>query len=782
MKPFFRQIQRQISRQLRQLQAWVDGWMPDSITRTSRSVTRHLHWTATQMWDVVPKLKPFSRYAKLVIYNPKGSEPIATLPLLRQKYWLGRDPHLCDFPIINPHVSATHLILEKNKQGHYEIQDKESTHGLYHRGHRVKRLKLQHRNQLTLGDPRMADVVKIIYLNPPPLALRLMRWGLGSVGGLLTLLILVLLSPLVPDVSRLPELNQKPTVVYATTGQELNNPLHFADQFQHLSAQRLADIPKVIKDAVLASEDSRFYWHPGLDPIGIVRAILNRHSGSQQGASTLTQQVARSLFPFVGQDYTIIRKLREALVSLKLELFQSKDFIFLAYLNNIYLGVNVYGFMDAAPVYFGKPLSQVNLSEAATLTAMVTGPNASAAALCNRQSKNHPLLKKDRDRILDRMAAQHRIDVILARDTKRIPIQPSPAFCRNYDVIQKAPYFTDYVLYRELPQLLATTADEGNFIVESTLNWAMQQEAEASFNRILNRYGVSKRITQGAMITLDAQTGAVLAMVGGANPSPQGLNRALDIQRQPGSTFKLFTYLAALLRGIQPDKSYSCAPITWSSFTYEGCSARANGARQLTMAEGLALSENPIAFRIAAEVGLSKVIQMAQSLGIKSPLQETPGTVLGQSEVSLLEMTRAYGMVANGGKALSVHTIAQIRDSNRCPQKSDPQNCPVIYQNQHPEAAQKQVLDPNLTATMTSLLQTAVAEGTGRAAYLQGVQVAGKTGTTNDDRDLWFIGYLPEQKLVTGVWLGNDDNSSTQPGAHRPAAELWADYMAKLIN
>ena len=603
----------------------------------------------------------------------------------------------------------------------------------------------------------------------------------GSLGAGIAMALLFL-TPVLPDVGRLPELNFKPTVVLAQGGEALFNPLTSSPEFRHLSSNTLKDFPQVIQDAVLASEDSRFYWHPGVDPIGIARAIAVRGSGSVQGASTLTQQVSRSLFPFVGQEFSIWRKVREALVATKLEVFHSKRFILLAYLNNVYLGDRVYGFLDAAQIYFGKPLTQVTVQEAATMVAFLPQPNPFAYGMCNPDSALHGELKDARDRVIQRMADQGRIPAQEAVNATRTPIQPRPEFCRNFDAVQKAPVLTDYTLYREFPKLLGMKADEGNFVITSTVDDPLQREATDSLEAALAQSGIPEQFEQGAIVTLNAQTGAILAMVGGSKASyvPRGLNRAVDALRQPGSTFKLFTYLAALEKGIEPTDTFSCDDLVWQEQPYEACQ-RSQGRSAITVAEGLAQSENPIALRLAQEVTLPRVISTARRLGINSKLEETPGVVLGQSEVTLLEMTRAYAAIANGGKLVRPHSIGLIQDSNRCPNAEDIGSCTVVYENTLEPQSQKQVVETEITQVLTPMLQQVVENGTGGNAFLGGVQVAGKTGTTDDRRDLWFIGYLPEQQWVTGVWLGNDNNDSTEGESSR-AAQVWADYMAKAIR
>ncbi|MCM1982398.1 transglycosylase domain-containing protein [Lyngbya confervoides] len=781
MSRLIRTVQRWLATRLKKLVRWVETWPTHSLSRFYRTTIPNIRQSMTRLWSVVPKLKPFASVPKLIVENPQSDKKRSTYPLLRQSYFFGRDPNQSQIQIKHTSVSGQHFSLHRTESGNYKILDENSRYGLYYRGQQVKEHFLKPGDKLSLADPRLADVVTLTYEYPAPLPHRLEKGSAYAAIAIALGLGLLFLTPILPNVSRLPELNLKPTVVLARGGEELFNPLTFSPEFKHRNSQRLKDFPQAVRDALLASEDSRFYWHPGVDPLGITRAIALRGSGQVQGASTLTQQVARSLFPYVGgSEFTLTRKIREALVALKLEIFHSKDFVLLAYLNNIYLGDRIYGFLDAAPIYFGKPLGQTNLQEAATLVTLLPQPNRFAYGMCDRDSSVHQELKNARDRVIERMADQGRIKAQEAVNATRTPIQPSPDFCRNLDAVQKAPYLTDYTLYREFPKLLAMKADEGNFVISSTLDYPLQREATASLERALAQHGIPERFDQGAILTLDAQTGGILAMVGGRNYSPGSFNRAIDAQRQPGSTFKLFTYLAALEKGIEPSDRFSCAALVWQGQSYDPCQ-RAGAQGSISVAQGFALSENPIALRLAQKVTIPTVLETAKRLGVSSALEQTPGVILGQSEVTLLEMTRAYTAIANGGKLVRAHTIAQIQDSNRCTDNQQVESCTVIYKSDLEPQAQQQKIQLEDTQALTQMLQQVVDEGTGTNATLAGVSVAGKTGTTDDRRDLWFIGFLPQQQWVTGVWLGNDSGEATNSESSR-AAQVWADYMAKAIR
>ncbi|HEY9642217.1 MAG TPA: penicillin-binding transpeptidase domain-containing protein, partial [Coleofasciculaceae cyanobacterium] len=464
------------------------------------------------------------------------------------------------------------------------------------------------------------------------------------------------------------------------------------------------------------------------------------------------------------------RKIREAMVALKLETMYSKDFLMLTYLNRVYLGSGNYGFEDAAQFYFGKSAKELNLSEAATLVGILPAPNRFNPV------RDYQTAVELRDRVINRMATQGAISPEEAQRARRSRIEINPAAIKELESTI-APYFYGQV-FQDLETLLgAQLAQEGNFIVESSLDTQMQSKAESSLQNAVTTMGGSGGFSQGALLTLDTGTGEVLAMVGGVNFQQSQFNRATQALRQPGSTFKAFAYTAAIEQGISPSTPFSCAPLNWQGQFFEGCHS---GAGSLDMYSGLARSENVVALRIAQEVGLDKVVQVARRLGITAKLDPVPGLVLGQSEVTLLELTGAYSVFANRGVRNQPHTINRILDSSDCTNPKDIKTCRVIFDYQQNAQTNQPVLDPQVAATMTSLMQGVVQSGTGRNAAL-GLGEAGKTGTTNDNTDLWFVGYIPGQALATGIWFGNDDNTPTG-GASADAAQLWGNYMQQVIR
>lgn len=689
--------------------------------------------------------------------------------LIGDRYILGRSSRSCDIVIPNGVVSQVHCSLHRDKKNphHFILEDEHSTNGIYCNRRRLKSLTLRHGDVITLGPPELAKTAKITYHNPPAAWRQLIPYSLYGIGGLLALLTLAIIwEGRKYSVYPLPSGVSGPVVIYARDGQTPLNPI---SKQTHQEIDRVREFSAYLPKALIASEDSRFYWHFGVDPYGIVRALVinSQDKGIRQGASTLTQQLARSLFPEVGRENTAGRKLREIIVALKLEAVYSKDTILKTYLNQVYLGVGNYGFEDAAQFYFEKSARELSLAEAATLVAMLPAPN-----LYN-PVQDYDTSVQLRNRVITRMAALKMISPEEADRARRSRIQISPKATKALSS-SIAPYFYGYV-FEELRDLLGDeVAKEGNFIVETGLNLELQAKAEKSLKQSVKTTGPAYKFSQGAIVTLDSKTGEILALVGGNDYKQSQFNRATQAKRQPGSTFKVFAYAAAMEKGISPGKVYSCSGVYWMGQAYKPCE-RSGGA--VDMYRGLALSENAIALRVAQDAGLNRVIEMAQRLGVKSELQASPGLILGQSEVTLLEMAGAYGTFANEGVWKRPHAIRRILDGGDCTDPKKWQTCRVVYAFDEDKNSTKQAISPALAQTMTNLLRGVVQSGTGRIASI-GLGEAGKTGTTDKAVDLWFIGYVPSRAIVTGIWLGNDNNSATQ-GSSGQAAALWGNYMAQ---
>lgn len=738
-----------------------------AITQAVQTVQAKVHFSQLV-------LKPNTRVPELRVQDT-DADKAEVYPLLGDRYSLGRSSKSCDIIVRNPVVSQIHLSLTRTgrRQKSFEIKDEGSTNGIYRGRRRIASKLLRHGDIFTLGPPELAQSVRIQYYDPPPWYVKATTWGLYGFGGLMALLVLAIgIEWQKFSVRPLPTATGGPVIVIARDGQ---TPLRPPRTTSHGEMKQLSEFSPYLPKAVVASEDKRFYWHLGVDPIGIARAtFIISKGGDRQGGSTVTQQVARSLFrEYVGSADSLGRKVREAIVSLKLEFFYSKDKLLLTYLNRIFLGGDTYGFEDASQYYFGKSARDVSLAESATLVGILSAPN-NFNPCGDNQSRQRAIVL--RNAVIARMLEQGRISQEEANRGRRSPLEVSPKVCQEQSNTI-APYFYSYV-FNELQYLLGEElAREGNFTIETSLDPRIQRQAEASLRNSVNNSGATYRFSQGAIVTLDSSTGTILALAGGLDYKQSQFNRVTQAHRQAASTFKIFTYAAALDRGISPSKLYSCASLVWVN-RYEGCNHGASGSTD--MYTGIALSENVIALGVAQDVGLDNVVRMAQRLGIESKLNPVPGLVLGQSEVYPLEMTGAFGAIANRGVWNRPHAITRIVDSSDCSDRNNPNTCRVIYAYD-PATNGKRILRPEVASQMNSLLRGVVRVGTGRNASLGLGEEAGKTGTNSDNRDLWFIGYIPSRQLVTGVWLGNDDNSPTR-GTSGQAAQVWGNYMRQVVN
>lgn len=733
--------------------------------------------TVTQAFQAAQQKISFSQIALKSGAQPAVLEAdyqgkVERYPLLGDRYLIGRSSQDSDIVIGSPIISQIHASLTRdpNRPGRpFVLKDKQSTNGLYRGKKRLRYWVLQHGDVLTLGPTELADAVTVRYINPPPRYLQGLRYGLYGFTGVTALVgawIIGLEWPKLP-MRPMPESVQGPVVIYAEEEGEVI-PLRPEPTQAHQEKSRLGEYSRYLPQAVIASEDTRYYWHLGIDPLGVTRALVTniRGGGIREGGSTITQQLARSVYrEYVGTDDSASRKVREAIVALKLETFYSKNFLLLMYLNRVYLGGNLYGFEDAAQFYFDKSAADLTLSEAATLVGILPAPNAFNPV------SDYDAAVDYRNRVLERMTALGMVSAEDAKRARRSRIEISPKAREELQSI-RAPYFYTYI-FQELEAVLGVDlAREGNFIVEGTLDLDMQADAETALQTHVTSTGQALNYDQGAVVTLDTQTAAILAYVGGVDYQNSQFDRVSQALRQPGSTFKVFAYAAALEQDVSPGQAFGCNPLTWQGQSFGGCRS---GGGALDMYTGMALSENVVALRIAEAAGLNNVVQMAQRLGIESDLDPVPGLILGQSEVTPLEITGAFGAIANAGVWNPPHGIRRVLDSSDCADPNDANSCRIIYEFGQTGNTNQPAIAAAMAQTLTELMQGVVRSGTGRNAYL-GLGEAGKTGTTNDNRDLWFVGYLPRQGLTTGIWLGNDDNTATY-GSSGQAAELWGTYM-----
>jgi penicillin-binding protein 1A len=518
----------------------------------------------------------------------------------------------------------------------------------------------------------------------------------------------------------------------------------------------LDKMPDRLLESFIAAEDRRFYQHNGIDYQAILRAAKSNVSAQKivQGGSTITQQLARMVF--LNQEKTLERKLREALLARKIERNLTKEQILERYLNLVYLGSGAYGIADASWRYFGKSVSDLELPEMALLAGLPAAPSDYSPLV------NPDVAKQRRDTVLQRMQVEGFISASVAEAAMEEPLNLNPELPKRLET--EAPYFTTYV-QKELQRILpAETLERGGLTVETSLNREWQQHARETLQKLVKQEGSYENFRQGALVAIDPDTGEVRAMVGGTDFEDTQFNRVTQAQRQPGSTFKGIIYTAAIAAGFSPYKAYEDVPYKVDGYKPQNYNHTHVG--WVSIADALARSINVVAVKTLIDIGFKPTIELAHEMGIKSELQSTYSLALGSSEVNLLELTNAYATIANQGKYLEAHGIRKVINRQG----------KVIYK--HPTKG-KQVFGKDTAAIVTWMLQRVVYAGTGRAASLPNRPVAGKTGTTDRARDLWFVGYVPQ--LVAGVWLGNDDNEPTW-GSSGTAAYGWRQFMAPLVE
>ncbi|MFM7424250.1 MAG: transglycosylase domain-containing protein [Elainella sp.] len=510
-------------------------------------------------------------------------------------------------------------------------------------------------------------------------------------------------------------------------------------------------MPKLLPEAFIASEDRDFYQHGGIDYDAVVRAGLRNLLARDvvEGGSTITQQLARIVF--LGQERSLGRKVREALLAQKMEAELTKQQILERYLNLVYLGSGAYGVADAAWIYFSKTVDQLSLGEMAMIAGMAPAPSDYSPLI------NPDLARQRRNIVLERMAYVGAISNAERDAAQAEPIAVKPG-AQKY-VQSEAPYFTSYV-QQQLSDLVPKEELElGGLTVETTLDLKWQKLAQETVNYAIENYGPSGDFGQAALVSLDPRTGEIKSLVGGDDFEKSQFNRATQAQRQPGSTFKAFVYSAAIAAGFSPYRSYIDGKYVVDGYEPQNYGKNYRGS--VSLKDALTSSINIVAVKTLVDVGFEPVVELAKKMGIKSSLLPAYSLALGTSEVNLLELTSAYGTLANEGNHVEAHAVTRIY--NRFGK--------LIYQADFdPERA----LDADSASIMTWMLEGVVANGTGRNAYLPDRQVAGKTGTSEKRRDLWFVGYIPQ--LVTGVWLGNDDSSPTW-GESSTAALTWYNFM-----
>lgn len=528
------------------------------------------------------------------------------------------------------------------------------------------------------------------------------------------------------------------------------------------------DIPKIVIQAFIAAEDSRFFQHGGFDTQSMFRAFFKNIQAGHivQGGSTITQQVAKQLY--LSPEKSYVRKIKEALLALKIEKYLTKEEIITLYLNHIYLGHGTYGIEAAAQGYFGKNARELTLAEAAILAGLPKAPNTYSPY-------NHPDKAYQRQTyVLNRMLEDGYITEkerarALATRIKLRSIKPKDKI---------AAYFIENIRRYILEKYGGDVLYKEGLEVYTTLNIKMQTAArdavEQGVAEVEEREGYKKGELQGAFYAMDAKTGAVMAMVGGRSFQRSEFNRATQSRRQPGSAFKPIIYTAAFDKGMTPSTVIVDSPLAYPDPQQpDGMWTPQNFDRKFlgptTIHNALIHSRNIVSIKILEEIGLDYAISYAKNMGITSPLSRNLSLALGTSGVTLAELVQAYGVLANGGQRVQPFFITKIVDRTG-----------HVFEETHPKV--EQVIDPRIAFMTTCIMQDVVESGTAQMIKRLGRPVAGKTGTTDDTRDAWFLGFTPS--LVAGAWVGFDQERAMgrQEVGGRAAAPIWLYFAQKALD
>jgi len=580
------------------------------------------------------------------------------------------------------------------------------------------------------------------------LAKRYLSYAAGLIGLWLLWIFITL-----PDIDKLNTFSKAPSIlIKSEDGQIIGS---FGDIYGDYLP--FGELPASLVDAVIATEDRNFYHHFGIDPWGLLRAgfadIKARHL--VQGGSTITQQVAKNVF--LTSERSFSRKIREMMLAIKLERRYSKQEILSIYLNRVYLGSGNYGVDAAAHRYFDKSGRDLTLSESAIVAGLLKAPSrfspTSDSLLAAKRADQVLVNMQDAGYLNEQQATKAREEL-----AKTMSTRPRHA--------QSTLYFADWIA-DQLPDYIGNVQED--LVVTTTLRPDWQLLAEKAVNDIMDKEGADHDASQAALLTMTPD-GAVRAMIGGRSYGKSQFNRATQSLRQPGSSFKLFVYLAALEAGFTPGTMVEDKPISIPIVggTWEPGNYNQKYLGVMNLKDAVTESVNTVAVQVAMSVGLDNIIAMARRLGITSDLEEVPSIALGSTEVSLIELTGAYAHLAAGGAIVNPYGITAINTSG-----SD-----SVYVRQ--TSGGGMALTPHIVGEMSDMLMSVVENGTGRAAQI-GRPVAGKTGTTSDYRDAWFVGFTPQ--LVTGVWVGNDNNIEMKKvtGGMLPA-QIWHQFMQAALQ
>jgi penicillin-binding protein 1A len=583
-------------------------------------------------------------------------------------------------------------------------------------------------------------------------ALLLVLFALGAVAGMVAAY-----GRNLPDISRMADYQPASTTrIYARDGTQLASVYKENRVWVPISR-----IPVMVRDAFIANEDHNFYYHHGVDFGGIVRATYADLTHQQlQGASTITQQLARRLF--LTDQVSIARKVQEALLAIEIERYYTKDEILERYLNIIYLGAGAYGVDAAAHTYFGRSVDRLTIAQAAMLAGVVAAPSVYSPF-------SNPALATDRERhVLDRMVESGYVSAAQADAAYSAPlglIAERPSGLQGY----RYPYFTTYAI-AQLERLFGKDAvNEGGLQVYTTIDPHLQEIGQEAVT-----WGVRQALAEGigahqaALVVLRPSTGEIVAMIGGTGFSLRNqFNRAWQARRQPGSSFKIYDYTAAIDSGLPASTVIDDSPVSYpmgdgtqwypldDDHSYMGA---------ITLREALVMSRNIVAVKLAERVGLDRVIDYAHRMGVTSPLEANLSLALGSSVVTVLDQASGYSTLANQGLHVDPTPFRLVKDSLGG----------IVLDDRFPQA--NDVVSAGTAYIMTSIFEDVIQHGTGYPNAIIGRPAAGKTGTTSDFRDAWFVGYTPD--LVAAVWLGNDDYTPMNEsyGGNIPA-RIWARFM-----
>ena len=586
--------------------------------------------------------------------------------------------------------------------------------------------------QQAQGKPRRSALQRLLYWSAV-----LAVWGL-----IFLVVFFAVFARGLPDTSSLYQVDRQPSITYL----DRNGALIATRGTQMAPPADLDSLPDYVPAAFIAIEDRRFYHHPGFDPIGMMRAMAtNMRAGRVvQGGSTLTQQLAKNLF--LTPDQNMRRKVQELMLAVWLEMKFSKKEILALYLNRVYFGAGAYGIEAASQRYFDKPAKNLTVGEAALLAGLLKAP-----------SRYSPVSESERAAARATVVLNEMEEAGVITAAQREQAVTQPIIVSRTLASQHAQYFIDW-LDKSIRGLVGEPTED--LVVETTLDLTLQTDAERAVRRILDRDG-GKGVQQAALVALDGD-GRVRAMIGGASYADSQFNRAVDARRQAGSSWKPFVYLAAVEAGYTPQTPVVDQPLTignWSPKNYSG-----TFSGNMTLAQAVAQSTNTVAAYVADQVGRDSVARAARRLGIESRIGLEPAMALGAVEVSPLEMATAYDAFANGGRRVEAYGISRIRT---------PQGR-VIYQRESGQSGQA-INNPPLYY-MNQMLRGVVTSGTGRSVAIPGRDLAGKSGTTSDYKDAWFVGYTGG--FVAAVWVGKDDNTAMRgvTGGSSPAA-IWKGFM-----